>query len=286
MRTLVEHTLHPLLIFGAIGLWLAIDNVGTATLVSVVAAQVLIRIAERLYPAHADWQQTGSDLWAIAGISVMALILYGVVQALYLAWFSAPLSGLRATIGLQLWPAQWPILAQMLLAFFLRDLIYYWVHRATHRWTWLWRLSGHGFHHAFANMHAINFQTTHPFENMLLVIPPTLLALLFGAPEEAVLGASMLTLVAASFAHANFYSRAHWLGWVITNSNQHNRHHSNVFAESNTNFACNAIIWDRVFGTYSQGYVTQTGIGPAEPHTWAKFMLPFREPEDTRTSPR
>lgn len=286
MRTLTEHLLHPLLIAGALGLWLAIDDVGLATLAAVLAAQIVLRVCEHLYPAHPHWRQSSGQLWAIVAISVMALVLYGIVQGLYGVWFSAPLTDLRQNLELALWPTSWPMLAQVLLAFFVRDLMYYWIHRGTHRWTWLWRLSGHGFHHAFANLHAINFQTTHPFENFLLVIPPVLLAMLFRAPEEAVLGASMLTLVAASFAHANFYSRAHWLGWVITNSNQHNRHHSNVFEESNTNFACNAIIWDRLFGTYSDGEVAQTGIGPTEPGTWAKFLMPFKEPADTETAPR
>ncbi len=286
MRALTEHLLHPLLLAGALGLWFAIDEIGLATLAAIVGAQVIIRACERLYPAHPHWQQTSGELWAIAGIGVMALVLYGIVHGLYSLWFSAPLSALRQAIGLEIWPTSWPMIAQVLLAFFARDFIYYWIHRGTHRWTWLWRLSGHGFHHAFGNLHAINFQTTHPFENLLLVIPPVLLALLFGAPEEATLGASMLTLVTASFAHANFSSRARWLGWIITNSNQHNRHHSNVFEDSNTNFACNAIIWDRLFGTYSEGSVQQTGIGPSEPSTLAKFLMPFKEPDDIETAPR
>lgn len=286
LRKLVEHLLHPFLLAGTLAIWLAIDNIGTATLVAMLGAQVVLRVCEHLYPAHPHWQQSGSELWTIVAIGIMALVLYGVVSGLYNLWFSAPLSAVRQNVGLYWWPASWPLLAQVLLAFFLRDFIYYWIHRGIHRWAWLWRLSGHGFHHAFGNLHAINFQTTHPLENMLLVVPPVLLALLFGVPESVTLGSSMLILVTASFAHANFHSRAHWLGWIITNSNQHNRHHSNVFEESNTNFACNAIIWDRLFGTYSEGAVQETGIGPTEPSTLSKFLLPFKEPDNIQTAPR
>ncbi len=286
MRGLIEQLLHPLVIAGALGLWFAVDDIGVATIAAMLSAQVMLRVCEHLFPANPDWRQTGSELWAIAGITVMALVLYGIVQGLYSVWLSVPLNGLRETLGLDIWPTGWPMLAQVLLAFFASDLIYYWIHRGIHRWTWLWRLSGHGFHHAFANLHAINFQTTHPLENLLLVLPLVFLGLIFGAPVEATLGTTMLIVVTASFAHANFHSRAHWLGWLITNSNQHNRHHSNVFEESNTNFACNAIIWDRLFGTYSEGPVQQTGIGPTEPGTLAKFLLPFKEPANIQTAPR
>jgi len=283
---LVEHLLHPLLFAGCLALWYLVEDTGVATITAVLCTQVILRVCEHLFPANPDWHQTSGQVWVIIAITFMAVMLYGVVQAIHYAWLSMPLSALRETAGLDIWPTDWPLLAQVLLAFFAGDFIYYWIHRATHRWTWLWRLLGHGFHHSFGNMHAINFQTTHPFENLLLVLPPVLLGLIFGAPIEAALGSTMLVLVTASFAHANFHSRAHWLAWVITNSNQHNRHHSNVFVESNTNFSCNAIIWDRLFGTYSEGPVQRTGIGPTEPSTLAKFLLPFKEPTDIETAPR
>ncbi len=70
---------------------------------------------------------------------------------------------------------------------------------------------------------------------------------------------------------------------LFTSSDQHRRHHSAIFAESNTNYACNAIVWDRLFGTFSRGPVAQTGIGPSQPGLWQLFLLPLREPADADT---
>jgi hypothetical protein len=58
------------------------------------------------------------------------------------------------------------------------------------------------------------------------------------------------------------------------------------FEEGNTNYSCNAIIFDRIFGTYSEGPIDKTGIGPSEPNLMEKLMLPFREPADITTAPR
>jgi len=172
----------------------------------------------------------------------------------------------------------------VLLLFFASDFIYYWIHRAIHRWGWLWKASGHGFHHAFQNLHALNVGTNHPFEIVLLTLPMVLVATIFGAGAEAVGGASVLIVVNTAAAHANVRMETPGLSWIVTSANQHRRHHSNHFETSNTNFACNAILWDRLFGTYSSGEVAQTGIGPREPTLLQKFLLPFREPDFADTA--
>src|SRR5690606_29476131 len=88
--------------------------------------------------------------------------------------------------------------------------------------------------------------------------------------------------------HANLDIDTPLLRWVVTNANQHRRHHSLVFDQSNTNYACNAILWDRLFGTHSEGPVEQTGLGPREPGLLEKLLRPIREPDysDTAASRR
>lgn len=97
------------------------------------------------------------------------------------------LGGLRVHLGLDLWSAAWPLPARVLPAFFASELVWCWIHRSEHRFAFLWRVSGHGVHHSFARLNAINFNTDHPFEALLSVLPMTLVTLLFGAGEEAVL---------------------------------------------------------------------------------------------------
>lgn len=284
--TLVEYTLHPGLILGAVLLWYQLGSTGSATLIALMAALAVIRVCETFYPAHADWQQTSAEVATILAVTLVGLILLGVVDELYAATLAIPLATIREAAGITIWPDAWPMLAQILLLYFASEFIFYWIHRGIHNSTVLWRLSGHGFHHSFKNLHAINFLTAHPFKIFFLSVPTLLLSYLVGAPSESILGAALLLTVNACFAHANVRIKSDWLGLFFTNSVQHSRHHSTVFAESNTNFSCNAIIWDRLFGTFSKGAVEQTGIGPTEPDLLAKLLLPVREPDDIQTAPR
>ena len=54
--------------------------------------------------------------------------------------------------------------------------------------------------------------------------------------------------------------------WFFATAQQHHIHHALVFEHSNTNYGCNIIFWDRIFGTYcgdeNEG---QIGAGKAVP---------------------
>ncbi len=274
---------HPLLLAGALGLWWVLGaNEGAmlATLAAVLAVSMLL---ERLIPAEPTWRLGLGATLRLAGVYLLSLIVSGGLIAAYESLLPAALAGVRARLGLAVWPADWPLLAQALLLFFASDLFYYWVHRGIHRWPLLWRVSGHGFHHGFQNLHAINVGSNHPFELVLIALPLVLVAAAFGAPAAAVDMAGVLLMTNAMLAHANVRMETPVFSALLTCSDQHRRHHSAVFEDSNTNYACNAILWDRIFGTYSRGPVRQTGIGPTQPGLWRMFMLPFGEPDGVDT---
>jgi sterol desaturase/sphingolipid hydroxylase (fatty acid hydroxylase superfamily) len=273
----IEVFVHPLLLVGAYLLWLAMDRGGDAVLVALVVTFTLLMVLEDRVPAMPEWRLPARQRWILAGLYLMTFVLFGVFTGVYEATLAQPLASWRDALGIG-WPDGLPTLAQVLLLFFASDFVYYWIHRAVHRWGWLWRISGHGFHHAFQNLHALNVGCNHPFEIVLLALPMAVVATVFGASAEAVGGATVLLVVNAAAAHANVRMQTPVFSWVFTCANQHRRHHSNEFAASNTNFGCNVILWDHLFGTYSTGEVQQTGIGPGDPTLAQKFMLPFREP--------
>ena len=279
----IERLAHPLLLGAALLLWQAMDRDPGAALAAVLVAFALLMLLEHWLPAMPGWRLDAGRRWQLAGLYAMSAVLLGVFTALHEAVLVEPLGDLRATLGLG-WPGTWPTLWQVLLLFFAGDLLYYWVHRGIHRWGWLWKASGHGFHHAFQNLHALNVGTNHPFELVLITLPMVVVAALVGASAEAVGGATVLVAVNTAAAHANVRMETPGLNWLITSANQHRRHHSAHFETSNTNFACNAILWDRLFGAYSSGEVAQTGIGPGEPTLVEKFLLPFREPDFADTA--
>lgn len=269
---------HPLLLAGALGLWWALGRNEDATLATLVSM-----LLERLVPAEPTWHLGLGATLRLAGVYLLGLMVSGGLIAAYESLLPAALAGARARMGLAIWRADWPLLAQALLLFFASDLLYYWVHRGIHRWPLLWRMSGHGFHHGFQNLHAINVGANHPFELVLIALPLVLVAAAFGAPAAAVDTAGVLLMTNAMLAHANVRMETPVFSALFTCSDQHRRHHSAVFEDSNTNYACNAILWDRMFGTYSRGPVRQTGIGPTQPGLWRMFMLPFGEPQGVDT---
>lgn len=281
--TLIEKAGHPLFLLGALWLWWSMGQSEVAALGALLLALLMMEIIERIVPAVPQWRQGVGEKFRLAGIYLLILVVLGVVIGSYEALLLPVLAGFRETTGSAIWPHEWFIVVQVLMLYFASDFIYYWIHRGIHNSSFMWRLSGHGFHHAFHNLHAINVNAAHPFEVLFLALPMVLLAALFGAPAEAVAGATVLLAVNATLAHANVRMETPVVNWFFTSSNQHRRHHSLVFSESNTNYACNAIIWDRLFGTYSDGEVRQTGIGPTQPTLWQMFMLPFREPGDVDT---
>jgi sterol desaturase/sphingolipid hydroxylase (fatty acid hydroxylase superfamily) len=282
-RHWIERLGHPVLLVGAGLVWWGMGRSADAVLVALVVAFVLLTLLEHLVPAMPDWRLRPGQRLQLVGLYLMSFVLFGVLTGVHESLLVAPLAATREAFGLG-WPDSLPVLAQVLLLFFASDFIYYWIPRAIHRWGWLWKASGHGFHHAFQNLHALNVGTNHPFEIVLLTLPMVLVATMFGAGAEAVGGASVLIVVNTAAAHANVRMETPGLNWLVTSANQHRRHHSAVFEVSNTNFACNAILWDRLFGTYSSGEVAQTGIGPREPTLLQKFLLPFREPDFADTA--
>ncbi|MEX2497311.1 MAG: sterol desaturase family protein [Wenzhouxiangellaceae bacterium] len=279
----VERLAHPGFLAMGIGCWWWMDGHELALVPALALTLLGASLLERWLPARPDWRQSGGERMRLAGLYLLTFVLLGAMSQAYGALLQPAFQPLREDLGTRIWPDAWPLLAQGLILFFASDFIYYWIHRAIHSSAVLWRLSGHGLHHAFHNLHAINVNATHPFEIVFLALPMVMLAALFGASSAAVSLAFVLLACNATLAHANVSMNTPVLAWLFTHSNHHRRHHSMEFKTSNTNYACNAILWDRVFGTYSEAPVQQTGIGPVQPRIRDMFLLPFREPEQVDT---
>lgn len=284
LKRVIARAGHPLFLLGALALWWAMGLDEIAALAASAIILLLMEWLERVVPAKPAWRLSVRQRFALLGWYVAILVVTGVVLASYDLLVGPALAGVREALGGGAWPDAWPLLVQVLMVYFAADFIYYWIHRAIHRFGWFWRLSGHGVHHAFHNLHALNVGATHPLETLFLALPTVLLAGLLGVPGEAVAGAVVLLVVNGTLAHANLQMDTPVLDWFFTSSSQHRRHHSQVFEHSNSNYACNAIVWDHLFGTYSGGDVEQTGIGPRQPTLWEMLRMPWREPGDADTA--
>ena len=276
--------LQPALLLGVLATWIADPENPALFGLTFLGVHLLLGALEYRIPARPHWRHPATEKLVVLGIAVVSFMVGGAASGLYETYLTAPLDAICATLHLDLWPHHWPLVPQALLVFFLSEFIWYWIHRAEHRWTPVWRLSGHGAHHAFKRLNAINAGANHPIELFLIVLPAIFVDLLFGVGAAAY-GAVLLTLVQTAVVHSNLRLNSIVIGWLFTTNAWHIRHHSADLAESNTNYGCAAIVWDRVFGTFGDSAVVEAGVGPREPTTLEKLLMPLREPEGSVIAP-
>jgi sterol desaturase/sphingolipid hydroxylase (fatty acid hydroxylase superfamily) len=65
--------------------------------------------------------------------------------------------------------------------------------------------------------------------------------------------------------------------WFFATAQQHHVHHAQVRRQADSNYGCNIILWDRLFGTYcGDDAVGQIGAGKAVPLSIKEqFLLAF-----------
>ncbi len=245
---------------------------------------VLLTVLEVLIPARPDWQGSLKEKLLVLGFVLVAFFSYGFFEGVFDESVFPWLVSLRENLGLDIWPADWPILVQVLLIFASYEFVNYWYHRGAHQWGWLWKLSGHGAHHAFKNLTAINTFANHPFENVFLMLPRMLVGFLLGG-EVVSIAVGSLFMATTLMAHSNLNLNSKVIGWFFTTNRYHIHHHSMVREESNTNYGCACILWDRVFGTFRDADTHETGIGSQQPTYTEMYLMPFREPRSSAVAP-
>lgn len=277
--------LQPTLLILVATFWALNPEFEFTYLIAIVSVQLTLGLVEHRWPAREDWVVNVRE--KMLNILLVVILVIGsiAVAELYLSVLAEPLDRWREANNLDIWPHHWPLVLQMLTAFFASEFIWYWIHRAEHRWTIIWRASGHGAHHSFKRLNALNFGLNHPLELFFLAIAPMIVELVFGVGIAAA-GAALLISTQASFAHTNIELNPKGIGWLFTTNRYHIRHHSIVLEESNTNYGCGAIIWDRVFCTFQDGDTAEAGTGPSEPNLWEKLLMPIKEPNDTAIAPK
>ena len=283
--SVIEYALQPLLLLTAFSFWYFNQQSLIAYPLIVLGVQLVLGFIEYQLPARPDWLLPAKRKIGLILLVIAIFIYSGSIAAPFYAITLDPmLSDMRSFFGIDVWPHHWPMIGQVILAFLLSELIWYWFHRAEHRWSLVWRLSGHGAHHSFKNLSALNFGANHPLEYFVLLVPSAIVELLFGA-GAAIGGAAILLVTQASIVHSNIPTNSKGIGWLLTTNRYHIHHHSLVIEESNTNYGCAVILWDRLFGTFSDNNTIETGIGPSEPSMWNKLLIPLKEPADSQISP-
>jgi len=206
---------------------------------------------------------------------LLQLKLFGVLAiAAWYAWGPA-VDGVKVDVGSL--PTALLVVANLVAI----DLLYYFYHRAQHRFRFLWAI--HELHHADAELNATSSYRTYWLEapvQLVLVFTPTVV--LFGSlgPKHGliVLCVSLFFLI---FSHANL--RLHLgplTGWVI-GPQVHRVHHSRLPGHRDQNFAQYFPFLDRLFGTFhppAHDEFPPTGAEglASDAPLWTALTAPFR----------
>lgn len=229
------------------------------------------------------------ELWAPRVLSGPSLRLSDHVlnfSGLIMQGYVVPISGwLAVTQILQpLFPA-WAGVLQIgfwgALAFNLIvvDFLYYWQHRAFHRFGFLWRF--HICHHAAPRVDiwatARNSLPTH-FLFVYFLLNPIFGYLCdnpsgFFAGAMITAGLDVLRHTNTNFSKLGLGRIMDLAGTVIVTPRHHHRHHANT--TDMANFGANFILWDKSFGTLDsvKDYPERYGVDDP-PSFWDQLFLP------------
>ena len=162
------------------------------------------------------------------------------------AWTDARGWGLLNQIALPGW-------ARLALGVLLLDLWTYWWHRANHRVALLWRF--HRTHHSDPSMDVSTALRFHGGELLASAALRLALIPLLGLSLAAVALYGLLVVLCTQFHHANIGLRRgldRALRTLIVSPDMHKVHHSEIVAETDSNYSTLFSWWDRLFGTYRE----------------------------------
>ena len=239
------------------------------TTIMIVLPLPLFLFMERVWPKRKDWilepKELAEDAFWLAGAAFIWVPLY---DDYYETPISQAFDWLRENSAVPFSLEPESALGLMAAALFVRitaEFIYYWLHRIQHETLFWWRI--HATHHHITKMSAARGDRTHPLEWLALSFSTPVILGLFGASDDVV-------AVAAAFGFWNGYCNHSNLpfvtnrlyGLIFSTASMHHVHHSNHLENSNKNYGCNIIIWDRVFGTYYDcDTVGSIGAGTGKP---------------------
>jgi sterol desaturase/sphingolipid hydroxylase (fatty acid hydroxylase superfamily) len=150
-----------------------------------------------------------------------------------------------------------PLWLQVIAVIFGVDLFRYFIHRAQHKFGFLWNF--HAQHHSIKKTYSMNNFYSHPLDLFFRHAMPGYIFAAVGF-EGGAIGAGLSVLgVIGIFSHCDADLNFGFLNKFITTSQVHRWHHASDLGVSGKNYAPSLALWDQVFGTY---YFDESSKGP------------------------
>ena len=209
-----------------------------------VVAYATAFVAERIAPFFDEWNHhddhgdTKTNLFHTLAYELSALD--GVFMIPLIVWLF-PFQGI--------WPVEWPLWGQVILAFFIADFAFMIMHYLSHRLRPLWRL--HAVHHGVGRVYGFNGVIRHPLHQSIDMIVGTMPLVIMGMPMPVALMLGILITVTLIVQHSNVDTRLGPLEGHLSIGRIHHLHHVNWGTEGDCNFGLLLTVWDKLLGTYA-----------------------------------
>lgn len=289
LKSLLIRVVYPLVIISGVYAHLQLVaqgvNLQIATYIPVLLGAVVIALLEWLLPYHDEWhpskQDVKADVLYMLLVQILLPRLLGFLIAItLLAYFVTDDSVLS-----NLWVHDWPIGIQAILMVLIADFLRYWIHRAAHQYSFLWRL--HAVHHSTDKLYWMNTGRFHPIEKALQFVFDALPFILLSVKAEVLSLYFVFYALNGFFQHSNIELRFGVLNYIFSTAELHRWHHSKSIEESSTNYGNNTIVWDLLFGSWflpKEKQVRELGLfNPQYPMSFAdQLKTPFTVGLDKR----
>lgn len=220
-----------------------------------IAISLFVWFLEMIFPWRKDQAIFRQDFFVDAfymffNFFLFALIGYNAISNLGVELFNDFLGLFGITNLVALNVASWPIWAQFLLMFVVRDFIQWNVHRLLHKYPWMWEF--HKVHHSVEEMGFAAHLRYHWMETVIYrffeYIPLAMIG--FGLTDFFWL--HLFTIAIGHFNHANIYLPVGPLKYIFNTPQMHLWHHAEELPETHPNginYGISLSIWDYLFGT-------------------------------------
>lgn len=240
-----------------------------------VLAVVVSFVVERVLPYEQAYNAPQGDGWRDVVHAVVneasnavSILLLPAIAAVF------PKTGL--------WPSEWPLPLQLLLAVAVADAGITLAHFASHRSAFLWRF--HAVHHSVQRMYGFNGLMKHPLHQSFELTCASLPLLVLGMPVHIAWLLGFAVAVQLLLQHSNVDLRMGPLVHLWAVGPAHRFHHSNRAGEGDVNFGLFSSVWDHLLGTFCFDPAASPGVGelgvagrPDYPVNYlAQVVEPFR----------
>lgn len=242
---------YPVVMMGGFALYAGFTGMGLsatpASFAAVLIGAVLITLHEIKLPNREAWKPGAGEIGNDAAFMVTVQVALPYLLSITLVIAISDYLKASDVMVRGFWPHDLPVAAQAGLMLLAADFPRYWMHRAFHKFTALWRL--HAVHHSPHRLYWLNVGRFHPIEKATQYAVDALPFALLGVSNEVLAAYFVFYALNGFFQHSNCKLRLGPLNYIVSGPELHRWHHSEVEKESDTNFGNNLILWDLLFGT-------------------------------------